>query len=483
MIQTKLIESDLSIVFDAVQTDGEYTISAENVEGEVINTTVRVTARNVLDTDTITVAVDMGVQLINYTMLLDTTSGALDECVDITGGWGHNVGSVSKTDSGIVLTYTSSSVPIASCESSKTINFSEYSTLCLFNSTTLSQSNNWSINVMLLDKDGNPIKQSEQEFGVYPKTVTPLSIADETGWKTIYSKHHNWDAIDKTSITIRLNAYLSSGEIYDIFFTKADDWQTLLSMAGVSATSLADFFSSASKIATLLSDESAVRIMLKKCTGDFMAQAVASQKFVTALESSPYNELIFDNEHWAKFLGMVGAIPESNKVYLYKDGVENVPFYNPSIVSLANTFDSRGFGNACTLTRERQSDNLYLYIRSTKTDSTGVASWVTSNPVDLTPYSKLKLAFEKVNTSDSVGTHNINLQIRQDAPDGITLQYIGYDAQVTGRLSDGNHTYEMDVSEINALEYIIADIVIYQVPSQNITTTGGMKIRRIWLEK
>ena len=82
----------------------------------------------------------------------------------------------------------------------------------------------------------------------------------------------------------------------------ADDWTTLASLAGVEATTIEELLLNSG---LLLSNKKAVEYMMYNCTGDFMANAVVSETFLTALNNSQYKTLIMANEHWSKFLSMV----------------------------------------------------------------------------------------------------------------------------------------------------------------------------------
>lgn len=94
----------------------------------------------------------------------------------------------------------------------------------------------------------------------------------------------------------------ASVSIHGVLLTKQDDYATLAKKAGITASSIDDVLSASE---TLLSNKSAVNYMIYNCTGDFMVSAIQSSTFLTALNSSPYKELVYANEHWAKFLAMV----------------------------------------------------------------------------------------------------------------------------------------------------------------------------------
>ena len=91
-------------------------------------------------------------------------------------------------------------------------------------------------------------------------------------------------------------------KIYYAFLYKSDDWQTLANLAGITANSIDDILTNS---ATLLANKEAVEFMIYNCTGEFMAKAVTSNTFLTALNNSEYKTKIYANKHWTKFLNMV----------------------------------------------------------------------------------------------------------------------------------------------------------------------------------
>ena len=95
----------------------------------------------------------------------------------------------------------------------------------------------------------------------------------------------------------------ASMNTYDVWLTKADNWQELASKAGLTVSSISDLLTQSS---TLLANKSAVEYMIYNCTGDFMTMAVSNSTFTTALDSSTYKNMIYGNEHWNKFLTMAG---------------------------------------------------------------------------------------------------------------------------------------------------------------------------------
>lgn len=90
---------------------------------------------------------------------------------------------------------------------------------------------------------------------------------------------------------------------YGYALGKPDDWATLCSIAGVTAPAdLATLIADTAAITAILSNEEAVLYMTRRCTGDFMMAFVTTAACRTALASSPYSSIVYENEHWNKFL-------------------------------------------------------------------------------------------------------------------------------------------------------------------------------------
>ena len=84
-----------------------------------------------------------------------------------------------------------------------------------------------------------------------------------------------------------------------------DDWQLLCEKAGITApVDISTLLANQTSLTTIFNNRDAVNYMARQCTGDFMASAVQSTTFKTALEASAYKDIIESNEHWAKFLAM-----------------------------------------------------------------------------------------------------------------------------------------------------------------------------------
>lgn len=110
------------------------------------------------------------------------------------------------------------------------------------------------------------------------------------------------NTIKEGSYYFVIRCYNGTRNYNNIAMFKPDDWETLASKAGITATSIDDILTNSE---TLLANKNAVNFMVAQCTGDFMGSAMASEVFLTALNSSPYKSMVQANEHWAKFLAMV----------------------------------------------------------------------------------------------------------------------------------------------------------------------------------
>ncbi len=132
-----------------------------------------------------------------------------------------------------------------------------------------------------------------------PSSGTNLTVSNPTYFGNISTTGNR-----KIAFGIETRGYYSNigGYLYHLTLFKKDDWETLASKAKITATSISDVLTNSQK---LLSNKSAVEFMIKRCTGDFMASALNNSNFLTNLESSEYKDVVYANEHWAKFLNML----------------------------------------------------------------------------------------------------------------------------------------------------------------------------------
>lgn len=488
VIQTKLIGSDLSIVFDAVQTDGEYTISAENVEGDAVSVNVTVTARNILDTDTVTVAVDLNSQLVNYTMLLDTTSGALDECIDITGGYGayayqtndswaqHSanrlkVPTITRNNSGITASlygiydqYTYGSV-----FSENPFDITDYVGVACVTSGIINHGNGsqWGhIQIGLADNKANQytsiairvLSQSEAKTLNLAKELIAKDISELSGlhYLAILLKPEQ----NSTNAVAELNCY-------NCCIYKHDEWDELQTILGISSETMTDFITNHSD--ELLTNEMAVTYMLRKCTGDFMVSAVSNQYFIGALGTSPFEDIVWENEHWSKFLRMANASNSKDRVYLYKDGDECVDIT----------------GGWTKVVRQNTSRDCYIPVKLEDRIQTDTSAYAEEggyagrlgvvNSIDFTPYNKLCVEYTNDRTV-TAGWYVIQA-FSSSSSDWDTLgnsqQIFSSGAVDFSSVHDTKTIRIIDISNANASGYL--SLLQYR--------NRKADIYRIWLEK
>ena len=236
-------------------------------------------------------------QLVNYTMLYDNGN----ECTDITGGWENSFtqgdGTFTKNSNHLYL-YVKGSTWKKCAGTKNKIDMSLFSkiyTRCKASRTSASPGIcSWGLTSEFESNlDGNAEQISRGWILTDSNTFDGFKTLDLS---TITNAHVNFK-VQSNSSSNATTLY-----IYDVFMVKEDDWQTLANIAGITASSIDDILNNSS---TLLANKEAVDFMIYQCTGSFMASAIQSSTFLTALNSSLYNTIIQANEHWNKFLSMV----------------------------------------------------------------------------------------------------------------------------------------------------------------------------------
>ena len=254
-------------------------------------------------------------QLVNYTMLYDGSLGDATEnqCVDITGGYSKQINSdyiedtVIFNDNNIYckakrLANTPKNY-LARISTNSLINLNGYKKIGVLAKITLELYDYSRSSLELATaKIGNV---ALFKFGDY--TVVQENSAN--GIKHIYSgdiseleTKNVYFCAQAFSMNSTVTNNLSEVEMYYAFLVKNDDWKTLASKADITASSIDDILINSE---TLLSNKDAVEFMIYQCTGDFMASAIQSNTFLTALNNSEFKTIILANKHWNKFLNMV----------------------------------------------------------------------------------------------------------------------------------------------------------------------------------
>lgn len=250
-------------------------------------------------------------QLINYTMLYDYG----DECTDITGGWdfygAYNSPTYAENTDHIYLYPRTGTWSVIASQTTNRISSNEFSKLMIVSDLDVYGDQGMFASSFLKNaKQTNP-SYGDALFGA-TSTLDGLPGAEQPIYFKNITKSNAVLIGDITNmiglgyVTLFATSNTSSNKaiakIYVVVLTKIDDWQTLAEKSGITASSIDDILTNST---TLLSNKEAVNYMIYNCTGDFMARAVQSETFLTALNNSQYKTIIMANEHWAKFLNMV----------------------------------------------------------------------------------------------------------------------------------------------------------------------------------
>ena len=262
-------------------------------------------------------------QEIHYTMLYDYG----DECTDLTGGW-QNPSDATRTFTKGESSLVVSGDPLyyaywcAGFCTVNTMDLSAYSQLGFCFDGYFPIGNLSNSRFFRAPLDGN-IRATAKGLGwytseddyniIWPVEVTGMDL------DTVETTFTNKVAVVTPEQTQGYVMLVSANEggtgsamkyadltMWSAFAVKEDDWTAICDAVGLPIPAdLATLMGDAEAFASILSNINAVRTMVSTCTGDFMANAVASETFLAALEASPYKELVYANEHWSKFLAMV----------------------------------------------------------------------------------------------------------------------------------------------------------------------------------
>lgn len=266
-------------------------------------------------------------QLVNYTMLYDGSLGEAGEnganvCFENTGGYYTNFNIDTSFYKVAPINFLNNEMNINQTATGTTSNSRQFSSFATKNPINLSEYNKGILQAKVTLGGSNPAMHT---YGYINLNSQPQSGVANTAVSILLKKPSGTDVPD-TNIKNNQKAFYVSDvsgffndvyfssifgreeqgtvniHIYEMFLTKADDWQTLANLAGITANSIDDILTNST---TLLSNEEAIKFMIKQCTGDFMASAIQSETFLTALNNSSYKTKIYANKHWSKFLTMV----------------------------------------------------------------------------------------------------------------------------------------------------------------------------------
>lgn len=368
-------------------------------------------------------------QLINYTVLYNEG----DECVDATGGW---------------TTSTSTTVNVgARIRTNKTLDLSQYSkvmacaTVATTGSATAYAMNLDTPSATLLNLAGGTTYTKQWTIRDIPdgaKTTTDMYFCVSKG-ETFTNPVARKDT-DSMYLSITYSSSQRQLTVYHLSIFKEDNWQEWLIKGGLTVgnyTSLDAVMADSTALNTLMNNADAVNYMLKKCTGTVMASVIQSSNALSAIRDSQYNAEIFANEHWNKFLQMVGETPESERNYLYKNGTDYGNLNYHTEWSGYNIVNENGL--------------LKMGFANTTTTSKGQAV-VTKTKIDLTGYKKIKVIYESIQSNNKVqNTCGIWF--------GITNGSFAEEADIVARTVETSDTStqrirELDISAVTGEYYI-----------------------------
>ena len=238
-------------------------------------------------------------QKVNYTMLYYYG----DECTDITGGWSiygkYRSPTISKNTDHLYINI-SSGWKTGAFGMTNSIDLTNFT--CLLSLYKGKSSVTTKVITVQTSKATNSTYGSlDNVTGRISYLELPYTTASQSYLKSIDLSNVEGNYFINCGLNIGTGNSCSLS-VYALALVKEDDWQTLAEKAGITATSIDDILTNSTM---LLSNEDAVEFMIYNCTGDFMASAIQSETFLTALNNSSYKTIIQANEHWNKFLNMV----------------------------------------------------------------------------------------------------------------------------------------------------------------------------------
>ena len=236
-------------------------------------------------------------QEINYTYLYDYGN----ECADITGGWSGTTYSTGaawakNTNHLYMKSYR------ASVYTLKAIDLTDYTYMIAVTETRGRTTTAYS----------SQIFYSNTTISASSGTISAGSWPNATSFNVNINGGAPYNFFIPIKESLRNSRYLAVSSddsaslgyinLYNMTIFKEDDCSKLAELIGLANDSIENIINHSKY---LLNNEEAVRYMVKHYTGDFMARALGSEKFLLALESSPYKTIVHANKHWNQFLTML----------------------------------------------------------------------------------------------------------------------------------------------------------------------------------
>lgn len=256
-------------------------------------------------------------QVINYKMIYDGSLGesgaeGANTCSDFTGGWlinpsiksGLAEAPITFTSNSIYVDCVSETVTMGTISTKNKLDLNDYVWGCIQLMFTSNGLSSYSWHGAGFDDEytwNNEIALTITTRGSASTGVKKLAVSDITSINTSDYYFYSYTSDEGTSTKIETN-------FYEIFIVKRDDYSTLCTLAGLDASAYASenaICSDSEAIGTILNSKKAVDFMIYNCTGTFLVRFIQNSVSLSALEASPYKTLIYNNEHWVKFLGFV----------------------------------------------------------------------------------------------------------------------------------------------------------------------------------
>lgn len=240
-------------------------------------------------------------ELLNYTMVYDEG----DECTDVTGGWtqsGYNNHSGATNETAtfgtdcISMSCTRTINHTCLCGTTNLIDTAQYSKMF---SSIRAKTELGNCAIGLVD---NKIFNSRTslELTVDAYTNGAIPIGNHCDVAPINSKKPYYAFVRLYNDGVRTQ----SMDLLYMGLVKEDDWQTLCSKAGVTATSLEALVSDSTSMNKIMANEKAVKYLMG-CTGDLMVSICNSETAMSALVNNIAYDYAFAHPVWYKFMTMI----------------------------------------------------------------------------------------------------------------------------------------------------------------------------------
>ena len=235
-------------------------------------------------------------ELLNVTMLYDHG----DENAEVTGGWElRNQSSTAMTKKADHVYMNASAI-----QNKQLIDLAPYSKILLKHK--IDTSSGTAARMQYIFRNSGDTETSRYQYWYGSAASTPsYDYIRETNVGTALVVRV-LDIFEKSKIPsiIQVDMATAIGKFYALIAIKPDNWQTWASLGGVTASDLDGLLADSTSMATLMSNEEAVRYMVG-CTGDLMVSICNSETAMNALVSNIAYDYAFNHPVWYKFMTMI----------------------------------------------------------------------------------------------------------------------------------------------------------------------------------